>query len=142
MQRLSLPAQPCTSSAALPRARWAAARPAPSSSWRAPAGRRRQRAAPPQAAQQQQEQPPQQPQQQQQPEQLPEPPSGFPGGSGLPVAASLVAAAALLTAVGSPVAGQALAMEVHAEPANALSLPTWMVHVSSVVEWTIAMGLM
>jgi len=28
------------------------------------------------------------------------------------------------------------------EPANALSLPTWAIHVSSVVEWVTAMGLM
>jgi len=28
------------------------------------------------------------------------------------------------------------------EPANALSLPTWAIHVSSVAEWVIAMGLM
>eukprot|EP01025_Chloroclados_australasicus_P004036 TRINITY_DN10970_c0_g1_i1.p1 TRINITY_DN10970_c0_g1~~TRINITY_DN10970_c0_g1_i1.p1 ORF type:complete len:182 (-),score=5.56 TRINITY_DN10970_c0_g1_i1:532-1077(-) len=27
------------------------------------------------------------------------------------------------------------------EPANALSLPTWIIHVSSVAEWVIAMGL-
>jgi hypothetical protein len=27
------------------------------------------------------------------------------------------------------------------EPSNALSLPTWAVHVSSVVEWIIAMAL-
>lgn len=29
----------------------------------------------------------------------------------------------------------------HVEPANALSLPTWVIHVSSLVEWLIAMGL-
>jgi hypothetical protein len=29
----------------------------------------------------------------------------------------------------------------HIEPANALSLPTWVIHVSSLVEWLIAMGL-
>lgn len=27
----------------------------------------------------------------------------------------------------------------HAEPANALSFPTWMVHVSSLIEWLAAM---
>ena len=62
------------------------------------------------------------------------------------IAAALLGAAALFTAVGSPVAGQTLAMEMgmgmSGEPANALSLPTWMVHVSSVVEWVVAMGLM
>ncbi|KAJ1491082.1 hypothetical protein T484DRAFT_1613330 [Baffinella frigidus] len=30
---------------------------------------------------------------------------------------------------------------MHPEPANALSLPTWMVHVSSLIEWLAAMGL-
>ena len=29
----------------------------------------------------------------------------------------------------------------HVEPSNALSLPTWVIHVSSLVEWLIAMGL-
>ena len=28
-----------------------------------------------------------------------------------------------------------------AEPANALSLPTWVIHVSSLLEWLVAMGL-
>lgn len=27
----------------------------------------------------------------------------------------------------------------HAEPSNALSFPTWMVHVSSLIEWLAAM---
>lgn len=30
----------------------------------------------------------------------------------------------------------------HSEPANALSIPTWMIHISSVIEWTAAMILM
>ena len=30
---------------------------------------------------------------------------------------------------------------LHAEPQNALSLPTWAIHVSSVIEWVAAMGL-
>ena len=30
---------------------------------------------------------------------------------------------------------------LHAEPQNALSLPTWAIHVSSVIEWTAAMAL-
>lgn len=34
------------------------------------------------------------------------------------------------------------ALALHEEPANALSLPTWAIHVSSVVEWVTAMGLM
>ena len=33
------------------------------------------------------------------------------------------------------------AAAVHAEPANALSLPTWAIHVSSTVEWGVAMYL-
>ena len=33
------------------------------------------------------------------------------------------------------------AADLAREPANALSLPTWAVHVSSVTEWTAAMGL-
>lgn len=36
----------------------------------------------------------------------------------------------------------ALAFELHGEPSNALSLPTWAVHTSSVIEWVTAMGLM
>ncbi|KAL9668215.1 hypothetical protein QQ045_002591 [Rhodiola kirilowii] len=45
------------------------------------------------------------------------------------------------------VAGPALAAEISllgthfTEPDNALSLPTWAIHVSSVAEWIIAMGL-
>jgi len=30
---------------------------------------------------------------------------------------------------------------VRDEPANALSIPTWAIHVSSLVEWLVAMGL-
>jgi len=30
----------------------------------------------------------------------------------------------------------------HPEPANALSVPTWVIHASSLVEWLVAMGLM
>lgn len=30
---------------------------------------------------------------------------------------------------------------IHAEPVNALSFPTWVIHVSSLVEWLVAMGL-
>ena len=33
-------------------------------------------------------------------------------------------------------------MTIHMEPANALSLPTWAVHTSSVMEWALAMRLM
>uniref|UniRef100_A0A453LCP1 Uncharacterized protein n=1 Tax=Aegilops tauschii subsp. strangulata TaxID=200361 RepID=A0A453LCP1_AEGTS len=52
-------------------------------------------------------------------------------GVALAAAAATVAAAAA-----SPPALAALA-----EPANALSLPTWAVHVSSVAEWVTAMAL-
>jgi hypothetical protein len=34
-----------------------------------------------------------------------------------------------------------LLFRTHAEPANALSLPTWIIHVSSLIEWLVAMGL-
>lgn len=34
------------------------------------------------------------------------------------------------------------AAAIHAEPENALSLPTWVIHISSVVEWATAMALM
>ncbi|XP_061357823.1 uncharacterized protein LOC133302101 [Gastrolobium bilobum] len=39
-----------------------------------------------------------------------------------------------------PVSSLPLQLQLH-EPPNALSLPTWAVHVSSVVEWIIAMAL-
>eukprot|EP00195_Chlamydomonas_chlamydogama_P011218 CAMPEP_0202895414 /NCGR_PEP_ID=MMETSP1392-20130828/4625_1 /ASSEMBLY_ACC=CAM_ASM_000868 /TAXON_ID=225041 /ORGANISM="Chlamydomonas chlamydogama, Strain SAG 11-48b" /LENGTH=123 /DNA_ID=CAMNT_0049580423 /DNA_START=317 /DNA_END=688 /DNA_ORIENTATION=- len=38
-------------------------------------------------------------------------------------------------------ASPAIGFEIQAEPTNALSLPTWAIHVSSVVEWVTAMGL-
>ncbi|RCV12556.1 hypothetical protein SETIT_2G278400v2 [Setaria italica] len=49
---------------------------------------------------------------------------------------ALAAAAAAVAAAASPPALAALS-----EPANALSLPTWAVHVSSVAEWVTAMWL-
>lgn len=55
---------------------------------------------------------------------------------GLLPAAGLLAAASLV----APDAAQALS--IHTEPANALSLPTWAIHVSSVAEWVLAMRLM
>jgi hypothetical protein len=36
---------------------------------------------------------------------------------------------------------QCRAFELMQEPANALSLPTWAIHVSSVIEWGVAMNL-
>ncbi|CAM9586741.1 unnamed protein product [Discosporangium mesarthrocarpum] len=48
---------------------------------------------------------------------------------------TVATAAALLV-----VAGPMMMLSVHAEPWNALSLPTWMVHVSSLIEWLVAMA--
>jgi len=58
-----------------------------------------------------------------------------------PVAtAGALAGALFLAAQGLP--GSMLALAgAHAEPANALSFPTWMVHTSSLIEWLTAMGL-
>jgi len=39
------------------------------------------------------------------------------------------------------IADPAVALELHMEPSNALSLPTWAVHTSSVLEWLAGMGL-
>jgi hypothetical protein len=62
-------------------------------------------------------------------------------GAGTPTAtkhlASVALAAAAILACSSPLAAQAF--ELQTEPANALSLPTWAIHVSSVVEWITAM---
>ncbi len=49
-----------------------------------------------------------------------------------------MAAAALWTCGG---AADAAGLLIREEPANALSLPTWAIHVSSVIEWIAAMGL-
>lgn len=46
----------------------------------------------------------------------------------------------LLMAMGSILPFAALGV-FHAEPSNALSFPTWVIHVSSLVEWLVAMGL-
>ncbi|XP_008776047.1 ycf49-like protein [Phoenix dactylifera] len=70
---------------------------------------------------------------------LPKPPSGrrlasaalLASGAGLALAASAQA-----LPFGPPVA-----LTVLQEPANALSLPTWVIHVSSVIEWITAMAL-
>ncbi|GLC46704.1 hypothetical protein PLESTB_001354400 [Pleodorina starrii] len=61
-----------------------------------------------------------------------------------PSAGHLAAGTLLLAAACSDllVPGAAHALELHAEPGNALSLPTWAIHVSSVLEWVTAMGLM
>lgn len=57
----------------------------------------------------------------------------------LPAATALgcMAAISALPLLAMPAA----ALGVHAEPSNALSLPTWAIHVSSVIEWTAAMAL-
>lgn len=52
-------------------------------------------------------------------------------------ASAVAVAAAAALSLAHPGAAQALT--VHAEPANALSLPTWAIHVSSVTEWVAAM---
>ncbi|KAF5182636.1 Ycf49-like protein [Thalictrum thalictroides] len=62
---------------------------------------------------------------------------------------SIVGAGLVLTAIASITGGDASAAEIAllgsslqlSEPENALSLPTWAIHVSSVVEWIIAMAL-
>ena len=58
----------------------------------------------------------------------------------LPQAALLAAGTAALALAGC--ADPAAALELRMEPSNALSLPTWAVHTSSVLEWVAAMGLM
>ena len=35
----------------------------------------------------------------------------------------------------------AIAFTIHQEPENALSFPTWVIHISSVIEWAVAMSL-
>jgi hypothetical protein len=59
----------------------------------------------------------------------------------LPVAAAGVAGAAALLAAAAAHPEAASALTLHAEPSNALSLPTWAIHVSSVTEWVAAMAL-
>ncbi|KAF6250621.1 hypothetical protein COO60DRAFT_1570198 [Scenedesmus sp. NREL 46B-D3] len=57
--------------------------------------------------------------------------------------AAMTAGAALgLTAMQMALPDAASALAVRMEPANALSLPTWAIHVSSVTEWVAAMALM
>ncbi|XP_066390574.1 uncharacterized protein [Miscanthus floridulus] len=52
-----------------------------------------------------------------------------------------LAAAAAAVAVAGAAAASPPALAALSEPANALSLPTWAVHVSSVAEWVTAMWL-
>jgi hypothetical protein len=59
-----------------------------------------------------------------------------------PAAATAAAAAAVCLLAALPLPPPAAAaLQVLAEPANALSLPTWAIHVSSVAEWVIAIAL-
>ena len=51
------------------------------------------------------------------------------------------AAAALLVGLGLCMPNAAQAFNMHQEPDNALSFPTWVIHISSVIEWIVAMGL-
>ena len=55
---------------------------------------------------------------------------------------SLAIAAGTLALSYAATADPAAALELHMEPSNALSLPTWAVHTSSVIEWLAGMGLM
>lgn len=55
--------------------------------------------------------------------------------------AQLKAAAALLVGLGLCMPDAAQAFNMHQEPDNALSFPTWVIHISSVIEWIVAMGL-
>uniref|UniRef100_A0A2N9EWD8 Ycf49-like protein n=1 Tax=Fagus sylvatica TaxID=28930 RepID=A0A2N9EWD8_FAGSY len=63
-------------------------------------------------------------------------------------AALLLGASLTLTQVGPTSAAElpsllllGSSLQLSTEPSNALSLPTWAIHVSSVVEWIIAMAL-
>lgn len=57
------------------------------------------------------------------------------------VATALALAGPAAAAEAAPAVATAFSTSPAAEPANALSLPTWAIHVSSVVEWLTAMGL-
>lgn len=56
--------------------------------------------------------------------------------------AALFAAAAAAASAAALCPEPALAWQLRPEPGNALSLPTWAIHVSSVYEWGLAMALM
>jgi len=55
---------------------------------------------------------------------------------------SLALASGTLALSFAAIVDPASALELHMEPSNALSLPTWAVHTSSVIEWLAGMGLM
>jgi len=69
-------------------------------------------------------------------------------GWGAGATATTLALAAAANGVGpadaadaAPALAELSSLFRHAEPANALSLPTWIIHVSSLIEWLVAMGL-
>lgn len=53
----------------------------------------------------------------------------------------LKAATALVFGVALVLPDAAHAFSIHQEPDNALSFPTWVIHISSVIEWIVAMAL-
>lgn len=52
-----------------------------------------------------------------------------------------VKALAVLVSLGLLMPDAAQAFTIHQEPKNALSFPTWVIHISSVIEWVVAMAL-
>lgn len=148
--RLSYLPQPATAQGARVQVASTRAAPCAAPSWRAAGGQRLAAAAAAGEASRQQQTQQLQAQQQQQHvcKQLnsssPHSPSS--SSSRSPTASHVVAAAALPLALLAAGAGPAAAFEIfgeiYTEPANALSLPTWAVHTSSVLEWIVAMGLM
>ena len=68
-----------------------------------------------------------------------EPSCSTSGYSGSSLASLLPASVIASMIVAASSCDPASALEIYAEPANALSLPTWAIHVSSVVEWVTAM---
>jgi len=61
--------------------------------------------------------------------------------AGAGVAYASEAGTSASTSTASLLSEVSLLFRTHAEPANALSLPTWIIHVSSLIEWLVAMGL-
>ena len=61
--------------------------------------------------------------------------------AGAGVAYASEAGTSASTSTASLLSDVSLLFRTHAEPANALSLPTWIIHVSSLIEWLVAMGL-
>lgn len=63
------------------------------------------------------------------------------GPAARPPLAAVAAGAVTLLAAAAAHPAAAHALSIHTEPTNALSLPTWAIHVSSVTEWVAAMAL-